>query len=340
MKREIACPEIFPPNIRQGILITVFVLFMAPSWFPGAGIAGQVADARPPVVEQPSIIRVNTNLVTVPVSVMDSSGRAVGNLGIQDFVIEEDGRPETISKMAEEGQSFLRLALLFDLSGSTNSRFHFEQQAAKRFVERIWRPGDSAGVVTFSVSPKIHLRDSGSLTDIIGALSALEPTENPTSFFDAIVLSAKMLGQSAGTETRRAIIAISDGEDNKSKNNLQQALNEMHRSDAVFYSINPAGASTRLNEISSKGQADMSSLATETGGSAFISDGSEDLADVFDRIMSELRAQYLLSYYSTNSILDGKYRRISVSVPGRQGLLVRSRRGYLAEDRKYPPRGL
>lgn len=338
MTQGIVCPKIIPSHIWRGIWITVFVFSMTARGFPGAGTTGQVAEASPPVHEPSSIIRVNTNLVTVPVSVMDSSGRAVENLGVQDFAIEEDGRPETISRMAEEGQSFLRLVLLFDLSGSTNSRFHFEQQAAKHFVERIWRPGDTVGVVTFSVSPRIHLREADSLEEILRVLSGLEPTENPTTFFDAVILSAKLLGQSAGTETRRAIIAISDGEDNKSKNNLQQALNEIHRSDAVFYSINPAGASTRLNEISNKGQADMSLLATETGGSAFISDGSGNLGDVFDRIMSELRAQYLLTYYSTNSILDGKYRRISVSVPGRKGLRVQSRRGYFAVDRKYHPR--
>ncbi len=77
----------------------------------------------------------------MPVSVTDSEGHAIGNLGIQDFLVEEDGRPETVSRIAEAGRSPLRLALLFDLSGSVHSRFDFEQQAAIRFLEKVWRPG-------------------------------------------------------------------------------------------------------------------------------------------------------------------------------------------------------
>ena len=84
----------------------------------------------------------------MPVSVTDSEGRAIGNLGIQDFMIEEDGRPETVSRIAEAGRSPLRLALLFDLSGSVHSRFDFEQQAAIRFLEKVWRPGDTVSMVT------------------------------------------------------------------------------------------------------------------------------------------------------------------------------------------------
>jgi len=112
-------------------------------------LTGQTQDAPPPQSGfHPNIIRVSTNLVTLPVSVMDSEGRAVHNLESRDFVIEEDDRPETISKMAEAGQSPLRLALLFDLSGSVNPRFHFEQAAAIGFLQKVWKPGD-----TISSSP-------------------------------------------------------------------------------------------------------------------------------------------------------------------------------------------
>ena len=112
-------------------------------------------------------------------------------------------------------------------------------------------------------------------------MSALEPTENPTAFFDAVVLSAKTLRQSAGPETRQAVIVLSDGEDNRSDHTFSDALSEVQRADTIFYSINPGGSSIRLNEISLKAQSDLASLAKETGGNAFVSDKTGDLDGIF-----------------------------------------------------------
>jgi Ca-activated chloride channel homolog len=282
----------------------------------------------------PDIIRVSTNLVTVPVSVTDTNGQVINDLGSQDFQIEEDGRPETITKIAEAGQSPLRLALLFDLSGSVNSRFHFEQQAAIRFLEKVWKPGDTISIIAFSESPKIVLRASSSLSEAFKVLLSLQPTDGPTAFLDSVALSAKLLRQSSGPETRQSEIALSDGEDNKSNYNFSEALQMVQHSDTIFYSINPGGASIRLNEISRKGQDDLASLAKETGGNAFVSDKTADLDEIFSRIAVELRAQYLLSYYSTNSQPDGKFRQISVSIPKRPDLRIRTRRGYYATANK------
>ncbi len=299
-------------------------------WYPAIGSGDQSAEDQAVAGEQSAIIRVSSNLVTVPVSVTDSDGHAIGNLGIQDFLVEEDGHPETVSRIAEAGRLPLRLALLFDLSGSVHARFDFEQQAAIRFLKKVWRPGDLVSVVPFSDNPRIRLWTSGSLSEALMVLSALEPTEDPTAFFDAVVLSAKTLGQSSGPETRRAIIALSDGEDNRSGHNFSEALSEVQRAETIFYSINPGGSSIRLNEISLKAQSDLAALAEETGGNAFVSDKTEDLDGIFLRIATELRAQYLLSYYSANSRIYGKYRRISVSIPNRNDLCIRTRRGYYA----------
>jgi Ca-activated chloride channel homolog len=301
--------------------------------YPATGSGDPSADGQAVPSERSSIIRISSNLVTVPVSVTDSKGHAIVNLGVQDFLIEEDGRPETVSRIAEAGRSPLRLALLFDLSGSVNPRFDFEQQAAIRFLEKVWRPGDTITVVTFSDDPRIRLQTSTSFSDALQVVSALDPTENPTAFFDAVVLSAKTLRQSAGPETRQAVIALSDGEDNRSHHSFSEALSEVQRADTIFYSINPGGSSIRLNEISLKAQSDLASLAKETGGNAFVSDKTADLDDIFLRIAAELRAQYLLNYYSANSHIDGKYRRISVSIPNRNDLRIQTRRGYYASPK-------
>jgi VWFA-related protein len=300
---------------------------------PAIGSSDPFAEDQAVISEQSSIIRVSSNLVTVPVSVMDSEGHAIGNLGIQDFLIEEDGRSETVYRIADAGRSPLRLALLLDLSGSVNSRFDFEQQAAMRFLEKVWRPGDTISIITFTDSPRIRLQTSGSLSEALKVLSALEPTENPTAFFDAVVLSARALRQSARPETRQAVIALSDGEDNRSHHSFSEALGEVQRADTIFYSINPGGSSIRLNQISLNAQSDLASMAKETGGSALVSDKTADLDDIFSRIATELRAQYLLSYYSANSLIDGKYRRISVSIPNRNDLRIRTRYGYYASPK-------
>jgi len=302
---------------------------------PVATAAAQEAGLGVPGVltydfQSPSVIRVSTNLVVLPVSVTDSAGRAVSDLQLEDFLVTEDGHTETIARMAEAGQSPLQIALLFDLSGSVNNRFEFEQQAATRFLKKVWKAGDAVTVITFNEEPQVRLRNSRSLQEALEDLTRLQPTESATAFYDAVAKAAKLLRESATPETRQAQIVLSDGEDNRSDGTIVDALMEVQRSDTIFYSINPGGNSIRLNEISLKGQQDMAALASETGGSAFVSDENSDMDEIFGRIATELRAQYLLSYYSSNPRLDGKFRRIKVSVPTRPGMRVRSRQGYYA----------
>jgi Ca-activated chloride channel homolog len=298
---------------------------------PIIGLTGQDPDSQiPGNASSPDVIRVSTNLVTLPVSVTDAAGHAVSDLSSNDFWVEEDGRTESVSKVAEARQSPLQLVLLFDLSGSVNPRFNFEQQAATQFLEKVWQPGDAISVITFSAYPKVCLSGSLSLTEALQVLGNLQPTEAPTAFFDSVILSTKMLRQTAKPETMQSVIALSDGEDNQSGHDLSKVLKEIQNSATIFYSINPAGPSIRLNEISRKGQADLESLARETGGKAFISDRPEALADIFRRIAVDLRAQYLLSYYSTNTRMDGSFRQILVSVPQKPDVRVRARRGYYA----------
>jgi Ca-activated chloride channel homolog len=318
-----------------------FILYLSISPYQIIGLPAQTSDPQAPRSDLSSnIIRISTNLVTLPVSVTDSEGHAVCDLVSREFLIKEDGRPEIISRIAEAGQSPLQLALLFDLSGSVHSRFHFEQQAAIHFLERIWRQGDRVSVIEFSEQPHICLQSSDSISEALRILWNLQPTEGPTSFFDAVVLSTNILRRSAKPETRQSIIALSDGEDNRSDHDLSKVLHEIQSSDAIFYSINPVGSAIRLNEISLQGQADLASLAKESGGNAFVSDKSDDLEDIFSRIATELRAQYLLSYYSTNSQIDGKFRQVSVSIPERPDLRIRARRGYYAAKPQVDRNGL
>jgi Ca-activated chloride channel homolog len=310
------------------LLIFIFSLLIS-AGLP-AQESGEHGSRAPESIQSPSVIRVSSNLVMVPVSVTDAAGRLVPDLDKDDFEIAEDAKSEPISRMAEAGQSPLQLALLFDLSGSVNNRFEFELQAATRFLEKVWKPGDSVTIISFTDTPQVRLRDSKSLKDALQNLLTLQPTESPTAFYDSVVASAKLLREIAPPETRKAEIVLSDGEDNRSDGTIMDALQEVQRCDTIFYSINPGGHSIRLNEISLKGQQDMKTLAGETGGTAFVSDQAGDLDAIFGRIATELRAQYLLAYYSSNPRMDGKFRRISVTIPKKPDLRVRARQGYYA----------
>lgn len=288
------------------------------------------AEDPPSVLDSETVICVSANLVAVPVSVTDTKGQIISDLGINDFLVQEDGRIETISKVADAEETPLQIALLFDLSGSLNSRFEFEQQAAIRFLQRVWKKSDSITIITFNEQSQIRIKNCKSLDEAMNVLRKLSPTESPTAFYDAVIMASRVLHQSASPEVRRSVIALSDGEDNRSDSKDADALREFQESDAIFYSINPSGSSTRLNEISKKGQEEMASIAAETGGTAFVSDTIGDLDEIFARIANELRAQYLLSYYSSNSHPENRFRKIAVTLPTRPDLQVRARQGYIA----------
>jgi Ca-activated chloride channel homolog len=301
-------------------------------WPPEAAAHPQTSAPETAVSKmQPHVIRVSSNLVMVPVSVTDAGGNAVKNLEVKDFTIDEDGQPVAITKIAEPGQTPLALALLFDVSGSMSSRFDFEKEAATHFLQRVLRPSDTIAVVTIGPRPQILQQPFSDLPIALRSLAQLKPTRGATAFFDSIVLAAQFLSKSAAPEARKVQIILSDGEDNNSETNkLIDALREIQRADCIFYSINPAGASVKLNVMSSKGQEGMQALASETGGAAFIPEASADLDGIFERIAAELQAQYLLGYYSSNARADGAFHQIMVRIPNKPALRIRARQGYYA----------
>jgi Ca-activated chloride channel family protein len=290
-----------------------------------------ITDAQTlPIHYAPNAIRISTDLVTVPVSVTDTSGATVTDLEKEDFQIEEDGKPESILTLIKAGQSPLQLTLILDLSGSVQSNFEFEQKAASRFLEKIWKQGDSVSIISVHKQPEVCIGSSVSLEEALKVVSELQPTEDATAFFDSVVMASRILTHSTAPNTRQAMVIFSDGEDNRSDCGFPDALNATQRSNTVVYSINPSGPSIRLNEISIKGQEWLVSLAGKTGGAAFVSDQVSDLDNIYERIAVELRSLYLMSYYSSNTHADGRFRRISVSIPGKPELRVRAREGYYA----------
>jgi Ca-activated chloride channel family protein len=279
-------------------------------------------------------LRIDSNLVAVPVSVTDIEGNPVRNLRVEDFQLEEEGVQQQLEPLGEPGKTPLELALLFDVSRSVRNRFDFERETAGRFLKEILKPGDAVSIFSIGSAPKLSVQRTEDADSAISATAAIQPTEDSTAFFDTVVKASQHLKDSSNPSIRRVMVVISDGEDtNSERYRLLDAKRELQNADTLFYAINPSGPSIRLNKISTKGHEGMITLAEETGGVAFLPDKLGDLTRVFSQITSELQAQYLIGYYSTNENNDGKYRRITVRVPKRPELRIRARQGY------YAPKG-
>jgi Ca-activated chloride channel family protein len=304
------------------------------------------------------VVRVNSNLVVVPVSVTDATGQPVMGLGVKDFRLDEEGRAQEIAQIGDPEQVPLEIAILLDISGSVNARIDFEKEAAARFLKQVLKPTDRATVFTISITPRMELQRA-SADAAASKLKSIQATKGPTAFFDTVLEAARYLADSTPAQHRRVIVVISDGEDNFSErikaaigdtaesqrsasvqtqaaayNRAQGAVErEVQRAEAAFYSINPSGLALKLNIISQRAQDGMARLANATGGNSFVPERLEDLDNVFRQIGAELRSQYLLQYYSNDQTQNNNFRRIRVAVPQRAALRVRARQGYYPKNK-------
>jgi VWFA-related protein len=281
------------------------------------------------VFSQTSTIRVAANLVLTPARVADSGGNVVRDLQLEDFEIEENGIRVVAESLGEPGEAPLEIAMLFDLSGSVYVRFDLERQAAARFLSRTVRPSDSVFIIAVANEPRILQERTSSMEVLLRAVARIAPTTQATAFYNSVTKAAQMLRAVDRPEARRVVVALSDGEDNRSIGNKEvDVVRELQRSDCLFYSINPNGHSYRNNFFGRRAQESMEALALQTGGAAFVADSVEDLTAFYDRIADELQGQYLLGYYSPATSGAAIYRRIGIKVRGRPELQVKARPGY------------
>jgi Ca-activated chloride channel homolog len=312
---------------------------------------------KPEAIDESEVVRVNSNLVVVPVAVTDAAGSAVQGLKKEDFRLEEEGRAQALEAVGDADQVPLDIAVVFDISSSVSRNFEFEKQAAAGFLKEVLKPIDHAAVFGLAERPNLiqPLASAGTATSRLLQIAAADKPTG-TAFYDTVTAAARYLAGNAPERDRRVILVVSDGEDNFSDDvrdammtegragatqaeamesqralharAVQKVLREVQRADAVFYSINPSGPSIRLNVISQRAQDQMKLLADSTGGNAFVPPRLEDLEPVFRQIAAELRAQYLIQYLSNNEAQPGKFLRIKVTTPARPDLHIRARQGY------------
>lgn len=364
-------------RLYRSFLFTVLFAFLATIAY------SQTPTPTPKISDEDTVIKVDSRLVVVPVSVTDANGQPVTGLKPDDFRVMEEGKLQKVDNVATADAVPLEIALLFDVSASTDAMFRFEQETAAKFLQDVMRPIDRATVFTVGAGPVlVQPRDTAARS--IEAIKSITPTKEFTAFYDSVGKAAEYLLKNSPEGTRRVIVVISDGEDTNSEriakaiqdgyrkadekvntldqktlyqmtvaNRNQAAMAERNRiskalqdADTVFYSINPAGSSYQLNQMSVFGQENMQMFATGTGGTAFLPkfapvDTKDQLQNasnmrknqatlelIFRQLASELRAQYLIQYYPETEYPTGRFVKLDVSLTNPAGRKVRARQGY------------
>jgi Ca-activated chloride channel family protein len=308
-----------PPSVQQ-------TAAPAPAQKPGdskpANSDQQGSDNQAPS----TVIRTSVNEVNVVFTVTDKHNHYVKDLKQTDFRILDNKRPpENVRRFASETNLPLRVGLLVDVSNSIRDRFRFEQQAAIEFLSQIIRPKrDEAFTLGFDTTPEVTQDFTGDTEKLSNGIRMLRPGGG-TALYDALygACREKLMNDKFGG-MRRAIILLSDGEDNQSRVTRDDAIEEAQRAEVIVYAI-----STNVSGNKSRGDKIMETIAAQTGGRAFFPFKIEDVSDAFSQIQEELRSQYAISYIPSDFTADGKYRSIDIE-PVDKKYRVRSRKGYFA----------
>ena len=288
-----------------------------------AALCALLLSAQAP--NDPSRITVEVFRANFLMTVTDKKGRFVTDLTQQDFEVVEGKKKQTILEFVAENDLPLRLGIVVETSNSIRDRFKFQQEAASEFVRSVIRPQtDRAIVVGFDNSAQL-LAD---LTDDVGKLETAIRGMRPgggTALYDAIYFACrdKLMQDQPMYKFRRALVILTDGDDNASRYTRDQALEMAQKADVVLYTI-----STNITRIPTDGDKVLRYLSQETGGTAFFPFKATDLTQSFENIANELRSQYAILYRPEPLKLDGLYHPVEIKIKTRKDLIVRTRKGY------------
>ena len=278
------------------------------------------------------VVRITSNLVTVPASVVDSQGRAVVNLALEDFELRVDGQPKPITELSR-AEVPVTLALLFDNSQSLSAAREFEKQAAVGFFRKVIRPIDRAAIYSVSTDVVLVQPLTNNVPALVRTIEQFGKPEGATRLLDAIAEAAAYLRPYPG---RKVIIIVSDGEDTLSNLEFDDVVRKTLGADCQVYAVQTkqieymmlTGQTSNANLQALAAERRMQDLTSYTGGAVYTPLEVRDLDAVFAQISADLAQQYILSYYPTDERNDGRFRTISLRVATRPNMRVRARRGY------------
>jgi Ca-activated chloride channel family protein len=279
------------------------------------------------------VVRITSNLVTVPASVVDAQGRAVVDLKLEDFELRVDGQPKPISDL-NRAEVPVTLALLFDNSSSLTAAREFEKQAAVKFFRSVIRPIDRAAIYSVATEFELVQPLTNSVSALVRTVEHFGKPEGATKLLDAIADAANYLRPYPG---RKVIIIVSDGEDTLSDLDFDTTLRRVLAADCQVYAVQTkqieyamlTGTIGNANIRTLAAERRLQDLTAHTGGVVYTPVQTADLDAAFTQISADLAQQYVLSYYPTDDDRsDGRFRIISVRVATRPNIRVRARRGY------------
>lgn len=304
------------------------------------GLPAPQPTPTPAADRETEVIRIDSALVPIPVSVIGANGQAITNLKLEDFQLSVDGKSAEISDVFRS-EAPVRLALLFDNSSSVTSAREFEKKAAVKFFRRVLRPEkDLAALYSVQSVTKLEQPLTKNVAQLIGAIETFTVPTGATALLDAMITASEYLKNADG---RRVIVVVSDGEDTISDSTFEDAVRAVQANNCQVYVVKTTDFENFKRTGQRTGSANLRSLtaerrmqdiAAQTGGAVYSPIDERELDRAFNQISAELSEQYILSYYPEDERRSrGEFRTISLTVKNAGSLIIRARKGY------YVPKG-
>lgn len=281
------------------------------------------------VVDDKTTLFVNTDLVTMNITVTDLYGRFVSGLKKKDFTVSEDNKDQEIEFFSDEDAP-VSVGILFDVSGSmSGEKISKARQALSKFIGTS-HPMDEYFLIAFNKRAQLLLDRTRNGEAVLDKLTYIQPKDN-TALYDAVYLGVDRVTR--GAHQKRAMIVISDGQDNASRYTFSDVRKQLKESDVVVYGIGILNGGDYSGAEGVRGQAFLDELTSVTGGKSFYPQTNVEMDEIFERIALELRHQYSVGFRPQDFTNDGKWRKLKVKVKPPRGLprlFVRTREGYYA----------
>lgn len=286
------------------------------------------------------VIRIDSALVPIPVSVTDAEGRAVTNLKLEDFALSVDGKAAEIGEIFRS-ETPVRLAMLFDNSSSVTEAREFEKKAAIRFFKRVLRPEkDLAALFSVSTATRLEQPFSKNSDQLVRAIENFPMPQGATALLDGIIKAAEYL---KGVEGRRVIVIVSDGDDTISDSTFEETIRIVQAANCQVYVVKTTdfenfkrtgirGGNANIRALSAERR--MQEIAMQTGGAVYSPVDDRELDRAFNQISAELSQQYILNYYPENEAANpNEFRTIALKIKRSENLTVRTRKGYFVSKK-------
>ncbi|MBE7516292.1 MAG: VWA domain-containing protein [Chloracidobacterium sp.] len=274
-------------------------------------------------------VKVKTDLVTLTLTVTDNYGRYISGLKKNAFSVSDNGEPQDITFFSDSDAP-VSVGILFDVSGSMNGeKIAKARNALSRFLMTS-HPSDEYFLIAFSSRAQLLLDRTRDSDAVLQKLTLVQP-KNDTALYDAVYLGIERVTR--GAHQKRALLVISDGQDNASRYNFTEVRRLIKEADVVTYAVGIISPHDQSTAVGLQGQAFLDEITSVTGGKAFYPNTDVEMDEIFERIALELRHQYTIGYTPKDFQPDGSWRRVKVKVKPPRGLprlTVRARDGYYA----------